>query len=74
MSITTSESPATTPAAPRRRRGPCTFKQRDATAAVKAVAKAGLEVTGVKFSPDGSIVVSVGGAPAPAPDSDWDNI
>ena len=55
MSITPSETPARTPATPRRRRGPCTFKQRDATAAVKAVAKAGVEITGVKIAPDGSI-------------------
>ncbi len=73
MSIAPSDNPQT-PAAPRRRRGPCTFKQRDATAAVKAVAKAGLEVTGVKISPDGSIVVSVGRGAEPVADSDWDNI
>jgi hypothetical protein len=65
---------AGTPAAPRRRRGPCTFKQRDVTAAVRAVAKAGVEVTGVKIAPDGSIVVSVGRGAEPVPENEWDNI
>jgi hypothetical protein len=61
---------AGTPAAPRRRRGPCTFKQRDVTAAVRAVAKAGVEVT----APDGNIVVSVGRGAEPVPENEWDNI
>jgi hypothetical protein len=45
-------------------------KQRDVTAAVKAGAKAGVEVTGVKIAPDGNIVVSV----EPIPQNGWDNI
>jgi hypothetical protein len=74
MSITSSDTPAPTPATPRRRRGPCTFKQRDVTAAVKAVAKAGVEVTGVKIAPDGNIVVSIGRGAEPIPQNEWDNI
>jgi hypothetical protein len=50
------------------------FKQRDVTAAVRAVAKAGVEVTGVKIAPDGNIVVSVGRGPEPIPQNEWDNI
>lgn len=74
MVITPSHNPATSPATPRRRRGPCTFKQRDLTAAVKAVAKAGVEVTGVRIAPDGNIVVSVGRTPDPVPENEWDNV
>jgi hypothetical protein len=38
-------------------RAPCTFKQRDLTAAVKAVAKAGVEVARVEIDRDGKIIV-----------------
>ncbi len=74
MSITPSHTPVAGPDAPRRRRGPCTFKQRDLTAAVKAIAKAGVEVTGVRIAPDGNIVVSVGKTPEPTLENDWDNV
>jgi hypothetical protein len=44
------------------------------TAAVKAVAKAGVEVTGVKIAPDGNIAVLVGRGSEPIPPNEWDNI
>jgi hypothetical protein len=74
MLITPAEGCATTPTTSRRRRGPCAFKQRDVTAAVKAVAKAGMKVTGVRIAPDGNIVVSVGTGPDPVPENEWDNV
>lgn len=42
-------------------RGPSTFRQRDVTAAVKAVAAAGIAVTRIKIGKDGSIEISTGG-------------
>ena len=41
-------------------RGPLTFKQRDLTAAVKAVAAAGYEIARVRVSRDGDIIVEIG--------------
>ncbi len=41
-------------------RGPCTFRQRDLTAAVKAAVAAGLEVARVEVDKDGKIVVIAG--------------
>jgi hypothetical protein len=41
-------------------RGPCRFRQRDLTAAVKAVVAAGLEVTRIEVSKDGKMVVVPG--------------
>jgi hypothetical protein len=38
-------------------RGPCTFRQRNVTAAVKAVVAAGVEVARVEVDTDGKIVV-----------------
>ncbi len=40
-------------------RTPLLFKESDVTRAVKAVRKAGLDVTQVKIGPDGQIVVIV---------------
>ena len=40
-------------------RGPLTFKQRDLTAAVKAVAAAGYEVARVQVSRAGDIIVEI---------------
>ena len=41
-------------------RAPCTFRQRDLTAAVKAVVAAGCEVARVEVDKDGKIVVVTG--------------
>jgi hypothetical protein len=41
-------------------RGPCTFRQRDLAAAVKAVVAAGCEVARVEVGKDGKIVVVTG--------------
>lgn len=40
-----------------RRRGPATFRQRDVTAAVKAVKAAGDEIARVEIGKDGKIVI-----------------
>ena len=68
------DNPGPTEAVLRRRRGPCTFTQRDVTAAVRAVIKARLEVTGIKIAPDGNILVSVGRGSEPSPGNEWDNV
>ena len=54
-------------------RGPATFKQRDLTAAVKALVAAGCEVARVEIGKDGKIVVVTGKAVIAAPDTnEWD--
>jgi hypothetical protein len=55
-------------------RGPCTFRQRDVIAAVKAVAKAGCEIARVEVRKDGKIVVVTGKTEAPAAGdaNEWD--
>ena len=40
--------------------GPCTFKQRDVIAAVKAARAAGVEVARVEVDKDGKIIVVAG--------------
>jgi hypothetical protein len=40
-------------------RGRCTFRQRDVTAALKAVVAAGMPVAGVKIDSDGNIVLLI---------------
>jgi hypothetical protein len=41
-------------------RGACTFRQRDVTAAVKAVVDAGVKVARVEVGKDGKVVVIAG--------------
>jgi hypothetical protein len=58
-------------------RGPATFRQRDLTAAVKALRAAGCDVARVEIGKDGKIIVVTGrGAdetPEPASDTnEWD--
>jgi hypothetical protein len=59
-------------------RGPATFRQRDLTAAVKAMRKAGCEVSRVEIGQDGKIVVVTGkGADEvseAAAKNEWDEI
>jgi len=50
-------------------KGPCAFRQTDITRAVKAVAKAGVEVARVEVDKDGRIVV-IAGKPVEANDVD----
>ena len=45
-------------------RGPCTFKQRDVTRALKAAAAAGIKVARIEIDRDGKIVISTPWAPA----------
>lgn len=56
---------------------PCTFKQRDVTALMKAARRAGCEVARVELCPDGKILLFTGGkAPEAeatlAPVNEWD--
>lgn len=53
-------------------RGNCTFKQRDVTAAVRAVVAAGVEVARVEIDRNGKIVVLTGKAAEADPASDFD--
>jgi hypothetical protein len=46
-------------------RGPCRFRQRDLTAAVKAVVAAGFEVARIEVGKDGTMVVVTGKPGAP---------
>lgn len=58
-------------------RGPSTFRQRDLTAAVKAVVAAGIEVARVEVGKDGKITIITGKAerpettPAAAQEPEW---
>jgi hypothetical protein len=55
-------------------RGPQTFKQGDATKAIKATVKAGLSVKRVEFD-RGKIIVITGDAPPPASTgNEWDDV
>ena len=55
-------------------RGPTTFRQRDATAAIKAARAAGLEVARVEIGKDGKIVIITGKSEQPRVDdrNEWD--
>jgi hypothetical protein len=62
-------------------RGRLTFRERDVTAAIRAVEKTGHKVARVSIGQDGSIVVElappVGSATAPSPEHDpnpWDEV
>jgi hypothetical protein len=51
------------------RRGNCTFRQRDVTSALRAVAAAGREVQRLEIDRDGRIIVLIG-VPVPIDDLD----
>lgn len=56
-------------------RRPCTFRQRDVSAAVKALKQSGCEVSRVEIGKDGKIVVvtTKPGAPVDDPEiNEWD--
>ncbi len=56
-------------------RGPATFRQRDLTAAVKAVRNAGCSVASVRLTRDGEIIVDIGEPENPtaaANENEWD--
>ena len=54
-------------------RGPCTFRQQDATRAARAAIAAGLKVQRIEIDKDGKIVVVIGGAPSePSGENPWD--
>jgi hypothetical protein len=57
-------------------RGPATFRQRDVTAAIKAVECAGRRVARVEIERDGRIIVILrpAGDDAPLSDNEWDDI
>jgi hypothetical protein len=66
---------ANTASAPAGRRGPCKFKQGDVTRAVKAVAKAGVQVSSVEIG-EGKIVIFTGMGTAQTQSSttnEWDD-
>jgi hypothetical protein len=56
-------------------RGPCTFRQRDVTAAVKAAQAAGMQVAGVEIGKDGTIRIVTGTVkdmPTESGKSEWE--
>jgi hypothetical protein len=59
-------------------RGPATFRQRDLTAAVKAMRAAGCEVARVEIGKDGKIIVVTGKGAVEASDgaakNEWDEV
>jgi hypothetical protein len=60
-------------------RGPCTFRQRDLTAAVRAATNAGCEVARIEVGKDGKIVLVTGSPGASnkevgAAGSEWDDL
>jgi hypothetical protein len=58
----------------KRGRGPCLFRQRDVTKAVRAVKAAGLAVAKVEIGADGKIIVTTG-KPSEDPERNpWDDV
>jgi hypothetical protein len=58
-------------------RGSCTFRQRDVTKAIKAVAAAGVGVARVEIDRNGKIVVIIGKPAETAEDAqrnEWDEV
>jgi len=56
-------------------RGPCTFKQRDVTAAIRAARSAGIEVKRVIVDREGRIVIETGATGIDvAPINPWDDL
>ena len=60
-------------------RGPCTFKQRDVTQALKAAVAAGMRVARYEIDRDGTIVVftandNVTHAPIAGKTNDWEDV
>ena len=53
-------------------RGTCTFRQRDLTAAVRAMLKAGVAIARVEIDPNGRIVLVTGQAGQSAAANDLD--
>jgi hypothetical protein len=53
-------------------RGPCTFRQSDVTRAVRAVAKAGVEVGRYEIAKDGRIIIVPRSAMQEVPQGDLD--
>jgi hypothetical protein len=52
-------------------RGPCTFRQRDVTAAIRAALDAGVQVARVEVNADGKIVMIIGKI-AETAKNEWD--
>jgi hypothetical protein len=58
-------------------RGPCTFKKRDVTRALRAAVAAGIEVQRIEIDREGKIVVVAGKPQEPADENrgnEWDRI
>lgn len=53
-------------------RGPCKFRQRDVTKAVRAVVAAGVQVARVEVDKDGRIVVIAGKSESNPASNPWD--
>ena len=56
-------------------RGPCTFKERDVTRALRAVVRAGIEVQRVEVDKDGRIIIVIAKTSSPTGDNgatEWD--
>jgi hypothetical protein len=54
-------------------RGPCTFRQRDLTAAVKAMVAAGCQVQRAEIDPATGKIVVIVGKPAEPSKNEWED-